>query len=65
MFAAQEVAVEQRERRLLRVSFLPSSRDRSNKHRRRNAEEGGQIQTGRPLPRPVLLPPKKRHGEVF
>lgn len=64
VFAAHEVEIEQGEPGLLCVSLLPSSRHRSSDHRRRNAEEGGQIQTGWALPRPVLLPQKERRGEV-
>lgn len=63
--AAGQVAFKHREQRLLGVPLVPSSCHRPQDRRRRNAEKGGQVQTGRTLPRPLLPSQEERDGEVF
>lgn len=62
--AAGQVAAEHGQRRLLGVSLLPSGRHRPQGRGRRDAEEGGQIQTGRTLPCPLLSSQEERDGEA-
>lgn len=63
--AAGQVAFKHREQRLLGVPVVPSGCHRPQGHRRRNAEKGGQIQTGRTLSRPLLPAQEEWDGEVF
>lgn len=59
------MAFEHREQGLLGVPLVPSGRHRPGERRRRNAEKGGQIQTGGTLPRPLLPSQEERDGELF
>lgn len=54
---------EQSELGFLGVSVVPGQRDRPELCGRRHSGEGGEIPTGRQIPRAQLLPPPKRHGE--
>lgn len=63
--AAGQVAAEHGQQRLLGVSLLPSSRHRPQGRGRQDAEEGGQIQTGRTLSCPLLSSQEERGGEVL
>ena len=62
--AAGQVAPEPCEQRPHRVSLLPAHGPGPQGRQRRGAAEGGQVQTGGTLPRPLLPPQEERQGAI-